>query len=353
MKLTNLNIEELIKRLPKDYEQAGKETKAIERQREIKTPKDLITLVFMYLCGKFSQIEIAVLAGSLGIAKISDVAFLKRLAKCKDWLSWMNEQITPKPLIEYAFEKFSAYKIVAIDASTVTEKSRAKRIFRLHYAIELLKMCSAAHKITTQKVGETLLNFEIGKDWLVLADRAYGTLVGIEHCIHSGANFVLRLKHRAFIIYDEKGTEIDILSEIKKAKCDQLEILGFVKLPTLGLTKVRICVGKAPADKLKEIAERCKRKDSKKQLSTSEEALELSQYAVLITALPSEITTEDILSLYRYRWQVEIYFKRLKSILDFGNIPLKREDSIQAWLNGKLLVSLLIEQMISEVSFSP
>jgi len=354
MILTELNLEELISRLPKGYEQAGKETKALQRKREIKTPKDLITLVFLYICGKYSQVEISILAGRLGIAKISDVAFLKRLAKCKNWLSWMTEQMTPKPIVEYTLEKFTSYKIVALDASNVTEKGSAKRTFRLHYAIDLLKMCSAAHKITTQKIGETLLNFTIDKNWLILADRAYGTITGIEHCINSQANFILRLKHKAFKIYDENGSEINILSRIRKAKCDQLlEIPAFIKLPKLGLTKVRICIGKAPANKLEEIAKRCKRKDSKKQLNTSEEALQLSQYVVLITALPSEITADEIVSLYRYRWQVEIYFKRLKSILDFGNIPLQREDSIHAWLNGKLLVSLLIEQMLSEVSFSP
>ena len=40
----------------------------------------------------------------------------------------------------------------------------------------------------------------------------------------------------------------------------------------------------------------------------------------------------EMVSLYRYRWQVEIYFKRLKSILDFGHVPLRREDSIHAWV---------------------
>ncbi|MBR2700352.1 MAG: hypothetical protein IKE76_17365, partial [Clostridia bacterium] len=27
--------------------------------------------------------------------------------------------------------------------------------------------------------------------------------------------------------------------------------------------------------------------------------------------------------LYRYRWQVELYFKRLKSILNYGELPKK------------------------------
>ena len=349
------NIEELIKRLPKGYEQASAATKALVRKREIKTPADLIRLVLIYLTCGYSQLEMSVLASRLGIAKISDVAFLKRFAKCKDWLSWMVSQIVPRPIIEYpSLSKFAKYQIVALDASDVTEKGRSGRTFRLHYAIDLLRMCSMAYKITTQKVGETLNNFDIKANWLILADRAYGSLTGIESCLKAGANFVLRCKYNAFNLYDEHGNVIQLLDKLKDVTSETaVSIDVFVKLPNLGLTKLRVCATKIPEDKQDKVTKRNKRNDSKRQRTTSKGALEMSSYVVVITALPSDILAEDILSLYRYRWQVEIYFKRLKSILDFGNVPLHREDSIHTWLNGKLLISLLIEQMISEVSFSP
>ena len=355
MDVQNTNVDELIKRLPQGYEQASVETKAFERKREIKTPVDLIKLVLIYLTGGYSQLEMTVIAKQLGIAQISDVAFLKRFAKCKDWLAWMVTQIVPTPIIEYkTLAKFAMYKIVALDASHVTEKGRSKRTFRLHYAIDLLKMCSLSYKITSQKVGETLTNFDIQKNWLILADRIYGTLTGIESCLNAGANFVLRLRYNAFKLYDEDGVEIKLLDKLKHVTSDTaVDIEVFVKLPKLGLTKLRVCATKIPDDKLDEVNRRNKRNDSRKQRTTSSFAKTMSSYVVVITALPSCISATDILSLYRFRWQVELYFKRLKSILDFGNVPLQREDSIYAWLNGKLLISLLIEQMIGEVSFSP
>jgi hypothetical protein len=215
-------------------------------------------------------------------------------------------------------------------------------------------MCSLSYKITAQKIGETLINFEIKKNWLVLADRIYGTLNGIEHCLKAEANFILRLRYNAFKMYDENGEDINLLDKLKSVKSDfASEIEVYVKLAELGLTKLRVCVIKIPDDKLEKVDRRNKRRDSKKQRVTSKEALAMSHYVVVITALPSTICANDIILLYRYRWQVEIYFKRLKSILDFGNVPLHREDSIYTWLNGKLLISLLIEQMMSEVSFSP
>lgn len=349
------NVDELIERMPEGYEQACFDTKAIERKREIKNPASLMKLILLYLTGGYSQIEMSVIAQELGIANISDVAFLKRFAKCKNWIIWIITRIIPKPIIEYEMPKWlQNYKLVALDASDVTEKGRSGRLFRLHYAFNIIKMCSLAYKITSQKVGETLLNFDIQKDWLILADRMYGTLTGIEYCLKKGANFILRLKYNAFKLYDSGGNEIDILDkmrDITSAVAKDIEV--YVKLSKLGLTRLRICAVKIPDDKLDQVERRNKRRDSKKQKATSPEALAMSKYVVIITALPSIITADEIIALYRFRWQVEIYFKRLKSIMDFGNVPLKREDSIYTWLNGKLLVALLIEQMISEISIPP
>ena len=74
---------------------------------------------------------------------------------------------------------------------------------------------------------------------------------------------------------------------------------------------------------------------------------------VVVTNLGKSITAEQILEAYRYRWQVEIYFKRLKSILNFGEMPKRRPESVLAWLNGKMMIALLIETVISQVSFPP
>jgi hypothetical protein len=351
----NTNIEELIKRLPTGYEQACYDKKAIERKRQIKKPADLIRLILLYLTGGYSQIEMSVIAMELGIAKIGDTGFLKKFAKCKEWLAWIVSAIMPKPIIEYAVPKWlKDYITVALDASDVTEKGRSGRTFRLHYAFDMMRMMSLSYKITTQKIGETLLNFDIKKNWLILADRIYGTLTGMEFCLSKGADFVLRLRYNAFKLYRKDGTEINLLDELeciagKTAK----DLEAYVKLAGLGLTKLRVCMIKIPDEKLEQVDRRNKRKASKKQHASSNGALKMSKYVVVITSLPNTIVADEIISLYRLRWQVEIYFKRLKSILDFGNIPLKREDSIMTWLNGKLLVSLLIEGMLSEVSFSP
>lgn len=78
-----------------------------------------------------------------------------------------------------------------------------------------------------------------------------------------------------------------------------------------------------------------------------------NEYIVVVTNISADISVAEILEAYRYRWQIEIYFKRLKSILDFGEMPKRRQDSVIAWLNGKLMIALLIEIIIAKSSFSP
>ena len=55
--------------------------------------------------------------------------------------------------------------------------------------------------------------------------------------------------------------------------------------------------------------------------------------------------------LYRARWQIELLFKRLKSIIGLGHLPKHNEQSCMAWLTGKLFVALLVERIYHEAEF--
>jgi transposase len=93
--------------------------------------------------------------------------------------------------------------------------------------------------------------------------------------------------------------------------------------------------------------------ESKKQRKFSDESKFMNNYIVVVTSLSSDIPSDEILELYRYRWQIELFFKRVKSLLQLGNLPNKKEENILAWLDGKMLCALLIELIQSEVNFSP
>ena len=81
------------------------------------------------------------------------------------------------------------------------------------------------------------------------------------------------------------------------------------------------------------------------------ETVELNEYIVIATSLDD--TNEQILERYRARWQIEQVFYRLKSLFGYGNPPSKRDDTVQAWFYGKLLLAALCENILKRVSFPP
>ena len=54
-----------------------------------------------------------------------------------------------------------------------------------------------------------------------------------------------------------------------------------------------------------------------------------------------------------YRWQIELYFKRLKSLLDAGHMPKSNDASAKGWMQAKMLSALLLERIMLEAGFFP
>ena len=68
---------------------------------------------------------------------------------------------------------------------------------------------------------------------------------------------------------------------------------------------------------------------------------------VVWTTLPAEADdAAAVLALYRVRWQIELAFKRMKSLMGLGQLPKKSDASSRAWLHGKLLLALLVERLL-------
>lgn len=108
----------------------------------------------------------------------------------------------------------------------------------------------------------------------------------------------------------------------------------------------RVCAVK----KSKEAAERARRKllreYSRKGSTVQPETLEAAGYIFVFTTLDRKFGPAKILEAYRGRWQIEIVFKRLKSIIGLGHLRKTDLTGAKAWLHGKLLVAFLTEALI-------
>jgi transposase len=341
--------------MPDKYEEACYDTKAIQRKRGITEPGDLMMLSLFHLLNGCSLVEISEVAKLTKLGEVSDVAFMKRFEKCNNWFKWIISELLTDGAIRYQKpEWLESYRVIAVDASDVTEKGRSGRQYHLHFALDLFKMESLQYKITSQDVGESLKNFVISERDLVVGDRAYGTLKGIEHCTENRGSFILRLRKNCFKMYTDDNEVVDLLKHLRSLKDEETLDLNVYAIgenkQRLGL---RVCAMRKSEEAIDAAKKKMRRKASKQQRTLSDETSEFNEYIIQVTNLPDTIISDKVLEIYRLRWQVEIHFKRLKSILDFGELPKRRHESVMAWLNGKMMVALLIEKLIGREDFSP
>jgi hypothetical protein len=299
--------------------------------------------------------EISEISRLMEIGKISDVAFMKRLAKCGNWFKWILSRILPGDVVEYQKPKgLEKYTFVALDASDIVEKGRSKRIWRLHYAIDIFTMTSLEHKITDEKSGESLTNFSIKPNYLIFGDRAYGTKTGIEYCLEQGGDFILRIKNKPFKLYDKEKKEIKLLEILEKAtETETVETTVYMENSKKELIPLRLCGIKKSGESIEKSTKKRQRNECRRQMKYSEETKKTHEYIFVVTSLSNEVTAYEILELYRLRWQIELLFKRLKSIMNLGDLPKRTDNGVIAWLHGKLIVAILLEKLLGEMDFFP
>ena len=346
--------EEVMKHLPMGWESKAKELKAITRKREIKTAEELLVLNLLHVKDGGSYQATSSLMKLTAGKSLDKNAVYHRIKASWRWLRWMAEGVCsqqgitiPKP--SYLGEK----RIRLIDASDTALKGSKTSDYRLHYDFDLFGFQCISMEMTTTKEGEKLTRYKVQPEDILIADRIYCTITGIEHVKSSQGSFILRLRSKAFNLYDASGEQLQLTSLLGGMdEHDNTDIHCFYKLPSGKLSPIRIVAMKKDKDAIEKATRKLARKASRKQTPlVSNETLLLNEYIVLATNL--DYTNEQILELYRARWQIEQVFYRLKSLFDFGEIPNKNYDSVMAWFYGKLLLAALCEAIVRMECFSP
>jgi hypothetical protein len=346
--------EELKKYLPDGWEAKAKELKALVRRREIKTADELLALNLLHVKdGGSFQASSSLMKLTAGKSLDKNAVYC-RIKSSWRWLRWMAEGVCQKQGITIPKPEFLGTKRVKlIDASDISLKGSRKSDYRLHYNFDLFEFQCQSIEMTEIKEGEKLTRYEISQNDIVIGDRIYGTIAGIEHVTAGQGSYILRLKSKAFNLYNSQNERIELLPYLcRLTTYESAEIRCFYKLQSGELRPIRIVAMKkdeqAINNNLRKMAETARRKQQK---PAHAETVLLNEYIILATNL--DYTNEQILELYRVRWQIEKVFHRLKSLFDFGEIPNKNKDSVLAWFYGKLLLASLCEAIVRTECFSP
>jgi hypothetical protein len=339
--------------LPENLDALAREHAFMRRARGLQNSSHWLRLFLMHVGGGLSLKQTVARASELGLAHVSSVALFKRLRAAEPWLRALTAHLLNRQreqLGVWAAQWPGGIRIV--DATDVVEPGSTGSEWRIHYSIRLPEMVCDHYELSDSSGGEKLGRFAFSPRELVLADRGYSHRAGVAHVVNSGADAVVRWNHALFPLIGTDDKPFEVLPKVRKLKVGE-EIEWPVAFEYRGRKyPLRLCARR----KGRLAAERARRKSLRKAqkngTKADESSLQLTEYILVLTSAPEvSLPTRAVLGIYRSRWQVELVFKRLKSLLGMGHVPKSEDASAKAWMQAKILTALLIERALLEARF--
>jgi hypothetical protein len=341
--------------LPDGWEQKAEELGAWERVRGFRSKKVLLRTLLIHIALGCSLKETAVRAQEADFAEVSSVALFKRLKTSGEWLRWLALGVIEKWLVPSGQGLCSMdLPLKIVDGTTVQEPGAKGTSWRVHYAIRLPSLACDEFKVTSPKEGESLEHFSVAPGDIVLGDRAYAYRGQIAYVVRNGGNVVVRTSLSNLPTTDSRGRLFNVLAHVRRLSNGEIGDWNVWFEHEDARVKGRICAVRKSLTARKQARARSLREASKKGRKLKPETLEAAEYVIIFTTLDRGFSAEMVMEIYRCRWQVELAFKRLKSLLGMGNLKKFDPEAAKAWLHGKLLVAGLIQALIQAGrAFSP
>jgi hypothetical protein len=324
-------------------------TGAFARRREIESPAEMLQLLLTWAVAERSLQETAALAAEAGLADVSDVALMKRFVRAGDWLGALLAEVLGTPDRTPA----TFLRLRLIDASAIHRRGSRGIDARLHLSLDLQTHRVDAFDLTSVREGESLQRFEFRPGEIAVADRGYAHRAGLAKVVRAGAFFIVRLPWSNVPLETRTGEPMALLSTLRtlpEAAADEIAVQfrtpegEAVPCRLVAIRKSEIAAHRARQQALK---------DQRKH-ATDARTLEAAGYFFVLTNLPPEVSALSVLQLYRFRWQIEMKFKTLKSMFHLGKLPVRSAELLRVYVLAKLLVAFLIDDLVAAAeSFSP
>lgn len=335
--------------LPAGWQVKAKELGAMRRCRRIPDAQVLLRILLIHLAEGCSLRETAVRVRHGGIADVSDVAIMDRLRLAGKWFSWMNRELMAAWIPRRPVAVFGdRWRIRLVDGTRVKEPGPTGSSWCVHYAVDLPSL-SCRELIVTDSTGngETLARYTVEPGDLFVGDRVYGSPPSVAHALEPGGDVLVRLAWSQLPLWSPDGTRFDLLAHLKSLRGTRLGDWDVVVRHEGRQWNGRVCALRRSRQAAQRELQRIRRRQQKSGGEIQPETIEAAHYVFVFTsAQRNQLTAGQALEMYRGRWQVELVFKRLKSLLGLGHLKKRDVEAARSWLEGKLFVALLTEALI-------
>ncbi len=336
---------------PPGWRHLAKTTRALKGLRQDKGEENYLRVLMVHFGCGLSLIDTATRAKQGGLANLSAVALFKRLRKSAEWLHELC-----RALFEERGLKPPAactHPLRLVDGTLIKEPGPRGSQWRIHYSLLWPALRCDCFKLTPvegEGNGESLRQFPLEAGDYTLSDRGYCHASGIHYAAKRNSYVTVRLNPDGIALQTPAGDPFDLLKRLKPLQrtgqiAQWKALVPWEEEPAVA---VRVCVIRKSKAAIALAQEQLRRKASKQGSHLQPETLVYAEYVMVLSTFPEvEFPAWLVLEYYRFRWQIELVFKRFKQIAQLGHLPKQDPESARAWLYGKLFVALLTEKVLA------
>lgn len=346
----NRDWQTVLSYLPENYRELAQKHKQLQTQYgahvRIATAEDLLRLILVHVGADLPLRQTVALVAEGGGPSVSPNSLHMKMRKAAPYLQALIAGMTSWSS-ECAPEKWAGYDLIAADGSSFAGRCATGTDARIHAALRLSDLSVFAAHATDVSVGESLRRFHWLPGQLAVVDRGYSNAIGVVHVVDHGADVLVRLNRSAMPLLDREDESLDVEAFLRRIREEQVvEKNVRVRVWIGGHLRIvdgRLIATRLPADKAEEARARVR---SEHGADVSDEMLEMAAYIALFTTVPkSRLSAQRCLEAYRLRWQIELLFKRWKSLCHFDRLPNERADTIVSWLCAKIVLGLIVDRI--------
>jgi hypothetical protein len=349
-------FEDLLCRLPAslDLDQLARETKAIQRRRAVRDGRELLRIALARGPGGLSLSQSAAWATMLGVAKISDPGIKRRLDQAVGFLEAVVGALLADRMPGAAV-RWAGRVVRNADGSCFRMRGSETTDWRLHAVYDLGRGGFSHLELTDQRGSEAITRGSALPGEIRIGDRYFakaGRLHQFRQESAEQADFLVRVGWHAFILLDQDGAAFNLIDHLAELPADFAphEIMLRAELDRPGKTlPLRLIIQRKTPEATEATRAALRREASRKQKTLDPRSLVAAEFMILGTSLPAEgYPAAEVMAVYRLRWQIELAFKRLKSLLGMGRLPTWTKDASRSWLLTQLILALLCDDLSQE-----
>lgn len=335
---------EVLSQLPASSEPQARTMGAFVRARGLTCVGDLLRGLLAYVLCACSLRQLGAWAVLIGLANLSHVAWQKRVRHARDWLLWLLIELlaVTAPACEVAQSR-----IILLDATRLKEPGGCGDDWRVHLGYDLLAGRLLDVHVSDRHTAEGFTLFALRPGDLVVADRGYCRRGQLAYVLRAGAHVLVRLAVFQVPLLDEQGQPFDVLAWLKARGSGHHQCLVAFEHEGCRFAG-RLIACALPEEAAERARAKERRKASKQQRQLKEETLYLCGWFLLFTSLPTkDWSDEQVLTLYRARWQIELLIKRLKQLLKLAQVRGKTALTNEATILALLVAWSLVQPEVA------